>query len=1029
MRPLRLEMAAFGPYAAEQVIDFSELGDRTLFLVHGPTGSGKSALLDALCFALFGETSGGERAATAMRSHHADPQRLTCLVLEFRLGDVRYRVTRSPEQERPKLRGEGTTTHKSQAELIRFDDGPGLERDGEGRSYRDIASGWAKVSAAVQDLLGYTADEFRQIVILPQGGFQKFLSAESKERGDILETLFSTRRFRELEQIFREREREVTKALEQLKARRDTLLEQAEVEDTAALLTLCEQRQREAGDAVEAAKKARSAATKAADALTAAKKVVAVLEERDQAIAAWTELDGQQEARALDGQRLTAMRAAAALAPSLNFRDERIADAKSCAAALTDLKSRMAGAEKQLEQAEVWLKQAEADAQQVKALEKESERLKSLHAVAATLRQQQDLLTGHEVVVADTQGANGRLEQSISGLAAKSKRLGGQLDDCAKLLALIPQLKIETKAAEQNIEKRGTVEALRSQRLKGSVENGGLKTRLEAAQAETEAAASELAAVEDAWQRSQAALLARDLESGEPCPVCGASEHPVPAQPSDDVRDADAVRTARSALDAARLVVDELRTELQAGELADRALRERLEGLEAELGEAVVVADRDELERIYQDVQTRLIDSGRADPYRRELQLKLKQVEEQLEEDRTSFAENLKTQGEAQALAAAAKARVDDARRAFGDEPCDLGAIEKARLEITTTLQNLTDKLATARGEAEKARDALADVKARTDAASQAAAKAEEASLKEQKAFIALLAEKEFADETALRAVLVSNAEIDVLDAALRRFDEALAKVAGRRDRAVAAAGAAEPIDLASVEEPARQSEITRAAAEAAAGAASTRAKSLADLLTKVTKADEQLTEQGADYAVIGRVAQVAAGRDANLRGIPFQRYVMAALLDDVLGVASARLRLMSNGRYELRRSEDRGSRRSTTGLDLLVSDSYTGTERAASTLSGGESFLASLALALALGDVVQSYAGGIRLETLLIDEGFGTLDTEALDLAMKALTSLQAGGRLIGVISHVRELRDQITTRLEIRPSSKGSTAHFELG
>jgi exonuclease SbcC len=200
-------------------------------------------------------------------------------------------------------------------------------------------------------------------------------------------------------------------------------------------------------------------------------------------------------------------------------------------------------------------------------------------------------------------------------------------------------------------------------------------------------------------------------------------------------------------------------------------------------------------------------------------------------------------------------------------------------------------------------------------------------------------------------------------------------------------------------------------------------------LLTKVTKADEQLTEQGADYAVIGRVAQVAAGRDANLRGIPFQRYVMAALLDDVLGVASARLRLMSNGRYELRRSEDRGSRRSTTGLDLLVSDSYTGTERAASTLSGGESFLASLALALALGDVVQSYAGGIRLETLLIDEGFGTLDTEALDLAMKALTSLQAGGRLIGVISHVRELRDQITTRLEIRPSSKGSTAHFELG
>jgi len=195
-------------------------------------------------------------------------------------------------------------------------------------------------------------------------------------------------------------------------------------------------------------------------------------------------------------------------------------------------------------------------------------------------------------------------------------------------------------------------------------------------------------------------------------------------------------------------------------------------------------------------------------------------------------------------------------------------------------------------------------------------------------------------------------------------------------------------------------------------------------LLDQLERTAKEISLLESRYAVVGRISEVANGRNA--QGITFQRFVLVALLDDVLAAASHRLQVMSKGRFELIRARERLDQRTAGGLDLMVFDAYTGTSRPVNTLSGGESFIASLSLALGLSDVVQAYAGGIKLETIFVDEGFGSLDPESLDLAFRALIDLQKGGRLVGIISHVPELKERVDVRLEIAPSNRGSKVKF---
>jgi exonuclease SbcC len=281
-----------------------------------------------------------------------------------------------------------------------------------------------------------------------------------------------------------------------------------------------------------------------------------------------------------------------------------------------------------------------------------------------------------------------------------------------------------------------------------------------------------------------------------------------------------------------------------------------------------------------------------------------------------------------------------------------------------------------------------------------------------------------FANEVEFQASKRSPAEIDHLEETIRRYDGDIRAAQDRMERGQQAAKDLMAPDIEVLDKAFQKAKEDLEAGIKAATALSEQLKQLNGWVERLRKTAQELESLEARYAVTGRIAEVANGR--NPVGMPFQRFVLAALLDDVLIAASERLKLMSKERFHLHRTTVRGDRRMATGLDLEVYDTYTGTTRPVNTLSGGESFLASLALALGLADVVQVYAGGIHLETIFVDEGFGSLDPEALDLAFRALVDLQRGGRLVGIISHVPELKERIDVRLEVTRTHRGSVARF---
>ena len=531
--------------------------------------------------------------------------------------------------------------------------------------------------------------------------------------------------------------------------------------------------------------------------------------------------------------------------------------------------------------------------------------------------------------------------------------------------------------------------------------------------------------MEAAFYRAQAAHLAASLVDGEPCPVCGSAEHPRPAVPGANVPSEDQVEATR-------------REEEQAAR--------RLKELEEELGEARVEVGRKESERT--TLRDRLGEDADAAPetlWQRLANLAEAQKEaagaaDRLGELRKALEDVEAKQLEAETARERAKDGLSDAKgemkaaqeqleAAEGELPQELRAPDavEAALETTrATAAALKKSLENARIAANNAATAFAEARERANgAADQSRRTAGEAAELAQR-FRKRLAEADFADEADFRAARRSGAIQDLLDNAIKDHEVALAAATNWLERATTEAEGLEPPNLPTLEATAASARQTCDGIVAERARRDERLQGLEGTLTELTRLTEYVTREEARHVVFGRLAEVAGGtRDT---GLAFERYVLAALLDDVLVAASGRLHRMSDSRYTLQRDAERGDRRKAAGLDLTVLDSHTGQERPVCTLSGGEGFLASLALALGLSDVVQAEAGGIRLDAIFIDEGFGSLDPEALDLALRVLQDLQSDGRLVGVISHVGEMESVIDARLEVLADRSGSRTQFVL-
>jgi DNA repair protein SbcC/Rad50 len=1003
MRPHRLELEAFGPYADAVQVDFDPLARDGLFLIHGSTGAGKTYLLDALCFALYGEVS-GERSVKGLRSDHAAPGQVPRVTLEFSASGGRWRVQRQPACEVARSRGEGTTTKPARAALWR------LDRSGDGGGDAPVAGNVSEVRREVERLLGLDAAQFRQVILLPQGRFAEVLRAGADQRETLLKTLFNTVLYERVSRWLDDRAREAYAVLSEGRRQLLSLAEQglaiwapwaadqglpeaselAEPERLAGLHHHLEHLQQQLASGLQ---QAEAACTALRQQLAQQERLLERWQQRKAAELGLQEAARRQPAIDQLRQELVQAERAEQLRPTLEAergaaervqgRDRMLAEALAVLvraregvdllpAELIALNLSCLPDPSQLTRCIGALAARGAELQSLVVLWGERERMVQVIAAStAQLSQLTEQVQMGEQLLAQAQAQLPRDQQLLQASRSAHDRLGGleqaqrhnqeQLAALAQLQVLAAQAQ-EAEAALLNQQQqqqrcRAQVLELRQQQLEG-----------------------------------MAARLAAGLRPGEACPVCGSSHHPQPAQVGENAVSDAALQHAERAQQQAEQAVQKAlgRSSALAADLQSLGSRWPLALSDPQAVHVAAAQAQQELEQ----ARTQAGELAALERSVQQLQQRHEAYQERLQQRRLQRREQEERLRGEQAQLAEQQARLEQA----------LGAHSLANpAEILSQQQGLLEQLAQ-----------LADsLQQRNQDASRAAELASR--------LAADLAAAGFADGQALVAALASSHERQGWQERIRVHDQDLQRHQQQLANPDLQDLPCECPDLTILSDQLRQGQEQRDGLlkrHAQLGAA---ISSLATVLERQRSTSQEVgrLQQQADQ--LHAVADRCLGRSSP--HISLQRWVLSAYLEEICSFANQRLDFMTGGRYQLLLSDESGQRRgSKAGLGLRVLDAFTAEERDVSSLSGGETFQASLALALGVADTVQAHSGGVRLDALFIDEGFGSLDPDSLQLAMDELDRLREGGRLIGLISHVAGLRERIRSGIEVVASERGS-------
>ncbi|WP_062318273.1 AAA family ATPase [Demequina maris] len=986
MRILRLELEGFGPYLDRQEIDFTAFETEGLFAITGRTGAGKSTILDAICFALYDKVPRYEKAEPVLRSHFCGEDDPTSVTLDYELGTQQYRVWRSPAYERAKKRGTGTTTKGAEAKLY-------VRRDAD---WEILAAMPREVGEHVGATVPLTGDQFLQVILLAQGRFAEFLKADTSERRTVLRSLFGTRRFEDLEQHLREiaktKQAAVDAADAQLAglveraaaligldvpavAERDAFWDDASAETTRTLTLATAAR----GEAAEVAEET-------AAALNEAREVERARERLARAQATMTELEAHAyEQSAREARVAAARRAVPVLGPMRESERASRAEADATEALARAREVAAADAVAGL----AWPVGDLADAGEADLRTRESELAGEIGALSSALAAERSLSSlevahtrATEAVAAATEAAE-ETRAALAALPERERELREAAEASGAAAARIDDLASAVERAEAAVEAHGLVE-----RLSGAIDRA---RAAEAGAAEKHAAAATAHAnLVQRRLRSQAAHLATELEDGAPCPVCGATDHPSPAQPSDDHVTDESVDAAYEALQTADRVL--------AGARDARAEADRdLAGAREKAGDSDAEAAAAALE----DARTAHAAAQEAAAERDRLAREL----EALAARENALTQQLDAQTGAVAAAQEAVTRA-------ATELASARELAAHRPEGYATVAAYADALASAKA-------LLARLVAATGAADDAAM----ARAKATTALDEALASSGLEGLDAAREAGLEPAELTRLEtlAEAYRNDLAAARavVAELSDRDLPP----EPADLEALTSAAVEDAGARDAAIEAATAAASRARDLDALARQYTGLGESTASARAERDVVATLADALEGKAPNERRLRLESFVLASKLERIVAAANTRLRTMSSGQYQLEHDDSAQYRGKETGLALRIADAHTGQARSTRSLSGGETFLASLSLALGLAETVTAEAGGIELSTLFIDEGFGSLDGDTLEVAMSTLNDLRDSGRTVGLISHVEAMHDAIPARLEVTKAADGSS------
>jgi exonuclease SbcC len=1021
MRPIMLSVQAFGPYANTQMFDFRQLGAHTLFLIHGDTGAGKSTILDAICYALYGDTSGGERSGRELRSHHAPPYRPTSVRFDFALGQALYRIARSPEHERPKQRGSGTTTVAQSASLWLRSGCADDSQPGE-----ILAERWDEVNRRVIELLGFECGQFRQVVVLPQGQFRDFLVAPSTEREAILQVLFKTDDYQRIERAMKDASSKLGQQVNTQDQMLRQLYQQAGVQNLDALLAERSRREGQLAALRGSLAALRQAAERAQAQLQAGQQTqakLAALAEARQTLAGLVEQQTQiEELRAEHrrGQR------AADLADIRQALGQRQQEARDAEQARDQAAERHQEALATRDQARLALEQEEQRAPAREEARTALDRLARIAEQIDTLEEAQRRLQ-HAVQEAETHTKE--LATLQSTLATHQQAFKTAAEAWTGLREEAAQLEARTlrlSAAQERREQRGRLEELRALLVAAGQQAAETEAQVRKTEQTYEQARERLADIERHWLAGQAGVLAQQLAAGAPCPVCGSRDHPHPAALAPDQPTEASLKRQRDALRKQEQAREQARQTHQEHQQQLTRLQEQHSALTERLGEHHATALA-ELQSAYEQAKLAAEQAAAAAQTLPEQEQARQAAEQQLDATQRQIELLGPQHRDAEQRRAAALAVLRDREASIPEALRTRAELERAQEAAQQASAALEQALEQAHSTLLSAENQLTASSSTQEALALAAQQATERAEEQQRRFLERLAEQGFADLADYQRAIRTADALAELARRIDTHDQAVALAQNKLADAQRAAEGLEPPDLTTLEAAARQTREdleTALRQEATLNTELTQHTAWCEDAEKRSAAIEALRQR---FSVIGHIARVAGGE--NIYKMSFQRFVLAALLDEVLFNASHRLQAMSSGRYTLQRVLNQADRRRAGGLELEVSDLYTGRSRLAKTLSGGESFLASLALALGLADVVQTHTGGIQLETMFIDEGFGSLDERTLEQALSTLAELQRGGRLVGIISHVAELQRRITARLEVTATPSGSSARFVLG
>ncbi|HBM3437983.1 TPA: SMC family ATPase [Listeria innocua] len=1018
MRPIKLTMQAFGAYAKKEVIDFEKLGTEQIFVISGKTGAGKSTIFDAISFAIFGKANTFDRESFSMRSHFATDKEITEVTLVFRLKDKIYQISRIPQQEIAKQRGNGTTTSPQKAELYEL----------VGDEMKLLASSVRDVNTKMEELIQLNVDQFRQILMIPQGEFRELLVSDSKEKEVILQRLAHTVYYEKVENLLWEKQKEaeilVVEARKKVAELAELSLPGIEITGkTTSEISLLQteairQEQAILAELESALSIIRKETSEAVEKVTLAKEQLLDWQNLDLYIEEVAKLEAEKDFYQVIANRIEAAKRASNLrsqdALCIRLKEQletAVSTEKQVAHEVELITNQFSNAKKQKEALAEQEAVLEANKRTLFQLEEMEPKIIELETI--TIQQRRAEINWKEA--ADRLEKVKKTEQEIAAELQSMETRLGEINQAE--LAILEAINKRT-TAEALIEKN---QELVNKRMKMNLWNKQKQTEEQTlTQLLTEKLAIEttIKQEESNLQQEQAATLAAHLHEGDACPVCGSVSHPQLAEYGES---------------ASLITLDEAKAQLHEKQLAINEVEKSISQLEWQLAEWADIADVDlvAVEKLL--AENRQLAKNLTDQIN-QLQTNVAQKEniQGTFETLKNKQKEIETEKNSTALQVESfhqEVQLSSGKLSYLEQtiPADLRdktIFDKQKNELSNSIKTHLEQAEQVDKVFRQAEKETTRLESTLQSAKKTTLDAKEALQVQREVFKEAMKQNDFPTYEAYKQALMSVEELKSKEEQVADFERKRHLAISRRADLTEKLKNKQKPNIEQLESIMNEKQLELAQSEENTIKQRDfvlKRKELAENYQNSIQAVEKAEE---NYADIGLLADSARGKNA--RRLTFERYILAMFLDTIIHRANHRLSKMTSGRFELKRKIEKAKGNVQSGLELEVFDEYTGLTRHVKTLSGGESFKTSLALALSLAEVVQEMAGGISLETMFIDEGFGTLDPESLEVAVECLLETQENGRLVGIISHVPELKERISARLEVTATNHGSTTKF---